>query len=113
VEVAVADAKLCASFLSIDQLHHEWHEKKYRCSTPSVQLLKKYLFAVVISSICVMLQALLYLHKGSTSQTFHNFNFVFVSTYLGIPNVVLLIGVNERAHKEEGTLLMRINVRRS
>jgi hypothetical protein len=41
VKVAVADAKLCAFFLSIDQLHHEWHEKKYKCSTPSAQLLKK------------------------------------------------------------------------
>lgn len=119
MKIAVADAKLCAFFLSIDhafflsidQLHHEWHEKKYKCSTPSVQLLKKYLFAVVISSICVTLQALLYLHKGSTSQTFHNLNFMFVSTYLGIPNVVLLIGVSVTAHKEE-TLLMRINIHR-
>ena len=59
-----------------------------------------------------MLQALLYLHKGSTSQTFRNLIFMFVSTYLGISNVVLLIGVIEAAHKEEGTLLMRINVRR-
>jgi hypothetical protein len=60
-----------------------------------------------------MLQTLLYLHKGSTSQTFHNLIFMFVSTYLGISNVVLLIGVIEAAHKEEGTLLMRINIRRS
>jgi hypothetical protein len=113
VKVAVADAKLCAFFLSTDQLHHEWHEKKYKCSTPSVQLLKKYYFAVVIFSICVMLQALLYLQKGSTSQTFRNLNFMFVSTYLDIPNIVLLTGDNEAAHKEEGTLPMRINVRRS
>ena len=60
-----------------------------------------------------MLQALLYVHKGSTSQTFRNLNFVFVSIYLGIPNVVLLVGVSEAALKEEGTLPMRINVHRS
>lgn len=60
-----------------------------------------------------MLQAFLYVDKGSTSQTFHNLNFMFVSTYWGIPNVLLLIGVIEAAHKEGGTLLMRINIRRS
>jgi len=73
---------------------------------------KKYLFAVVISSICIVLQALLYLNKGSTSQTFRNLTFLFVSTCLGIPNVVLLIGVSEEAHNEEGTLPLRINVHR-
>lgn len=60
-----------------------------------------------------MLQALLYLHKGSTWHTFRNMIFAFVSTYLGIPNVVLLISVIEAVHKEEGTLLMRINICRS
>jgi len=38
---------------------------------------------------------------------------MFVSTYLGIPNIVLLIGVSEAAQKEEGTLPTRINIHRS
>jgi len=56
----------------------------------------------------------MYLHKGSTSQIFRNFNIMHVSCYVVIPNeVLLLIGVTEAAQKEEGTFLMKRNVHKS
>ena len=37
--------------------------------------------------------------KGSTSQTFRTLNFMYASVYVGMPNVVPLIGISETAQK--------------